>query len=314
MRRVILTALPVALLVSACNEPRTFPGGPDTGLALARSGRAKDSLILVKDSLLAVKERQLSLQSQLIGDASTSARLVSEIDKALSDARIRVAPDTLQPESAIQNVSTDLAMVQKKVNVVLSRLRQSEARVRKMRSDSVAHAALDQQQLREYEASIASLRASVQQQQMEIALLTQRVDSLGRENVVLAAARDSVTRVANALAAEEDSVFVAIGTERELAQLGVVRREGGTLLMFGRGKTLVPGRSPDPSAWQVLSRSKDLSIMLPKPNTDYRVVSRQSLTYADLPRPQDVIVRGELRITDPEKFWAPSKYLILVQR
>lgn len=314
MRRVILTALPVALIVSACNEPRNFPGGSDTGIALARSGRAKDSLIMVKDSLLAVKERQLSLQSQLIGDASTSARLVSEIDKALSDARVRVAPDTLQPESAIQNVSTDLAMVQKKVNVVLARLRQSEARVRRMRSDSVAHAALDQTQLREYESSIASLRQSVQQQQMEIALLSQRVDSLGRENVVIAAARDSVTRVANAMAAQEDSVWVAIGTEKELAEKGVVRREGGTLLMFGRGKTLVPGRSFDPSAFTAISKSKDLSIMLPKADKDYRVVSRQSLAYADLPRPQDAIVRGELRITDPEKFWAPSRYLILVQR
>ena len=309
MRRVIVTALSLAAL-AACNEPRNFPGGPDTGIAAARTKSQKDSLILLKDSLLGEKDRQLSLQSQLIGDAATSARLVAEIDKALSDARIRVSPDTARPESAIQNVSTDLAMVQRKVNVVLQRLRASEARVRRMRQDSTKHATT----LVEYERSITALRESVQQQQQEIAILTLRVDSLGQENVVLAAAKDSVTRVANDLAAEDDRVFVAVGTERELAAKGVVRREGGTLLMFGRGKTLVPGRAPDPEAFTPLSRSRDLTIALPYPDRDYRVVSRQSLIYADIAKPQDALVRGELRITDARAFWAPSKYLILVQR
>jgi hypothetical protein len=313
MRRVIVTALSLAAL-AACNEPRNYPGGPDTGLAAARTKAQKDSLILLKDSLLAVKDRQLSVQGTLIGDAATSARLVAEIDKALSDARIRVSPDTTQPESAIQNVSTDLAMVQKKVNVVLQRLRASEARVRRMRQDSTKHAALDATQIAEYERSITALRESVQQQQQEIAILTLRVDSLGRENVVLAATRDSVIRVADALAAQEDSVFVAIGTERELAAKGVVRREGGTLLMFGRGKTLVPGRAPEPGAFTAISKTRDLTIALPHTDRDYRVVSRQSLMYADVAKPQDAIVRGELRIKDPIGFWAPSKYLILVQR
>jgi hypothetical protein len=309
MRRVIVTALSLAAL-AACNEPRNFPGGPDTGIAAARTKSQKDSLILLKDSLLGEKDRQLSLQSQLIGDAATSARLVAEIDKALSDARIRVSPDTTRPESAIQNVSTDLAMVQRKVNVVLQRLRASEARVRRMRQDSTKLAT----SIVEYERSITALRESVQQQQQEIALLTLRVDSLGQENVVLAAAKDSITMVANDLAAEDDRVFVAMGTERELAAKGVVRREGGTLLMFGRGKTLVPGRAPDPEAFTPLSRSRDLTIALPHPDRDYRVVSRQSLIYADIANPQDAIVRGELRITDARAFWAPSRYLILVQR
>ena len=115
------------------------------------------------------------------------------------------------------------------------------------------------------------------------------------------------------LAAEDDRVWVAIGTERELAAKGVVRREGGTLLMFGRGKTLVPGRAPDPAAFTPLSKTHDLIIAMPHADREYRVVSRQSLLYAEVAKPQDAIIRGELRITDPKAFWAPSKYLILVQ-
>lgn len=315
MRRLLVLAI---ALLPACNQgSSSVDGGPDTGLALARSSRAKDSLVRVKDSLLAVKERQLSMQSQMIGDAATSARLVAEIDRALSEARIRVEPEAVQNESAIHNVSTDLAVVQKKVDLVLRRLNASESRLRRMRSDSVAHASFDSTQaaqLREYARSISELRLSIETQQREIAMLTARVDSLTQVNVVLAARGAAVIRINEALEAHNDSVFVAIGTERELTDLGVVRREGGTLLMFGRGKTLVPGRAPKPGAFKVLSKASDLAIALPDPNREYRVVSRQGLEYTDVARPQDAIVRGTLTITDPEKFWAASKYLILVQK
>ncbi|HEX7123886.1 MAG TPA: hypothetical protein VF178_16025 [Gemmatimonadaceae bacterium] len=310
MRRLIVLTL---ALLPACNEAPSI-GGSDTGLAVARSSRAKDSLIRVKDSLLAIRAEQLTMQSQLIGDAATSARLVAEIDKALSDARIRIEPETGRNESAMRNVSTDLAVVQKKVDVVLRRLRASEARVRRMRQDSTNHAALDAQQLAEYQQSLDALRTTVENQQREIVVLTQRVDSLTQVNVVLAARNDSVEAVNAELEAQDDRVYVAIGTERELAAKGVVRREGGTLLLFGRGKTIVPGRNPDPDAFQVLSKSRDRTIALPHPARDYRVVSRQSLAYTDVARPQDAIVRDTLRITDPQNFWAASRYLILVQK
>jgi hypothetical protein len=84
--------------------------------------------------------------------------------------------------------------------------------------------------------------------------------------------------------------------------------------MFGRGKTIVPGRTLDPAHFTVLSKSRDKQIMLPRADKDYRIVSRQALEATDLAKPRDAIVRGTLTITDSEKFWAPSKYLILVEK
>jgi hypothetical protein len=290
----------------------------DTGLAVARSSRAKDSLIMLKDSLLAERQRQLSFQSQIIGDATTAARLVAEIEGDLSRVRsLRVAADTTQIESAIQTTSAQLATVQKKVTALITRLNASEARIRRMRSDSTAHSLVDStmmSQLREYEVTIADLRRTVDLQRGEILLLEQRVDSVVRANVALATQRDSVVMVANTMAAREDSVFVVIGNERELTEQGLVRREGGTLLMFGRGKTMVPGRSLDPAKFTLLSKGRDLQIMLPNPEREYRIISRQNLEFTDLVKPTDAIVRGTLTITDPERFWAPSRYLILVQK
>jgi hypothetical protein len=309
MNRYMLLACMLAV-VAGCNQspPDGYTGG-DTGLAVARSSRAKDSLIMVKDSLLAVKERQLSLQSAMIGDAATTSRLISEIERDLSKARVNVKDDR-KAESGIENASDRLTLVQKKMTVVLGRLSASEARIRRMREDSVARTMLNATQaaqLAEYEKSIADLRVSVENQGREIASLAAQVDSMGRENVALAARN-------NAMAAHEDSVFVAMGTEKELTEKGVIRREGGTLLLFGRGKTIVPARSFELEDFQVMSKSRDLTIQLPQSDKEYRIVSRQNLEFTDSSNPKAPLVKGTLNVTDPEKFWAPSKFLILVQR
>ena len=309
MNRYSLLACSLALL-AACKQgpPEGYTGG-DTGLALARSRSAKDSLVMVKDSLLAEKERQLSIQSAMIGDAATTARLISEIDRDLAKARVTVK-DEKKVESGIDNASDRLALVQKKVNVVLSRLSASETRIRRLREDSTSRTMLNAQQaaqLAEYEKSIGELRLTVEGQGREIAALTVQVDSMGRENVALQARN-------NAMSAHEDSVFVAIGTEKELTEKGVIRREGGTLLLFGRGKTIVPARTLELDDFQVMSKTRDLSIQLPDSLKQYRIVSRQNLEFTATTNPKEPLVKGSINVTDPEKFWAPSKFLILVQR
>src|SRR5687768_14096250 len=284
MNRYRLLACTLAAVAMGCNQgpPEGYTGG-DTGLALARSARSKDSLVMLKDSLLAEKERQLSIQSAMIGDAATTARLISEIDRDLSKARIQVK-DTKAPESGIENTSDRLTLVQKKVNVVLSRLSASETRIRRLREDSTARTMLNAQQaaqLAEYEKSIGDV---------------------------------TLTDKSTACSAHEHSVSLAITTEKELTEQGVIRREGGTLLLFGRGKTIVPARTLELEDFQVMSKSKDLTIALPEADKEYRVVSRQNLEFTDSLNRKNTMVKGSLNVTDPEKFWAPSRFLILVQR
>ncbi len=309
MNRYILLTGTLAIIAACSKSPADGRAGADTGLALARTSRAKDSLVMLKDSLLAEKERQLSIQSAMIGDAATTARLITEIDRDLSKARIEVK-DEKKVESGIENASDRLAIVQQKVTMVLNRLTASETRIRRLREDSVARSAVNAAQaaqILEYEKSIAELRLSVENQSSEIAVLAAQVDSIGRENGVLTAQN-------TAMAAHEDSVFVAIGTEKELTEKGVIRREGGTLLFFGRGKTIVPARSLDLADFQVISKSRDVTIQLPSADKEYRLVSRQSLEFTNATNPKEPMVKGHLNVTDPDKFWAPSKFLILVQR
>ncbi|HEX9563271.1 MAG TPA: hypothetical protein VF981_04840 [Gemmatimonadaceae bacterium] len=310
---ILAAALTIAIACGG-NEPPEGYTGIDAEVAQARSKRAKDSLIVLKDSLLQEKERQLSFQSQLIGDAATSARLVSEISSDLSRARIEVKADTTRPESAIQNASDELVVVQQKVKIVIDRLNASEARLRRMRTESDNTAKAHAAALAQYEQSIADLRATVERQTMEIATLTTTVDSMAQVNVALNQHNDSITAQNVAMAAHEDSVFVAIGTEKELTEKGIIRREGGTLLAFGRGKTIVPARALEVEDFQVISKSQDVTIQLPESDREYRIVSRQSLEFTDVSNPGEPMVKGALNVTNPEKFWEASKYLILVRR
>ena len=208
------------------------------------------------------------------------------------------------------NASTKLEGIQGKVQALIARLNASEARVRKMRQDQLAHAQVDSQhvaQLAEYERSIVEMRATVERQQSEIAMLTQRVDSLSTANTVLIARTTEMS-------AREDSVFVAIGSEKDLIKRGVIKKEGGTKLMFGRGKTIVAARHLEPAQFQTISKLKDLTIDLPDPNKTYRIVTRQDMHFAEPQDPKKGRVKGSLKISDPNAFWGGSKYLILVEQ
>jgi len=305
-RRII--ALALAATAVACKEQprRNADGSP--GLTYA----AQDSLLKLKDSVIADKTRQLSEQSSIIGDAATSARLINDIDKDLANVRLKTSKKATASNAAETeaNASSKLETIQAKVGVLIARLNASEARVRKLRNDQLAHAKVDSQQvaqLAEYERSIQDMKATVERQQAEIASLTQRVDSLTSANTVLIARTTEMS-------AREDSVFVAMGSEKELINRGLIKKEGGTKLMFGRGKTIVAARHLEPTQFQTISKLKDLTISLPNPDKTYRVVTRQDMHYAEPQDPKKGIVKGSLKISDPNAFWGGSKYLILVEQ
>jgi myosin heavy subunit len=307
MNRRIL-ALALAATAVACKEQNRR--NPDGSPALSYS--AQDSLLKVKDSVIAEKTRQLSEQSSIIGDAATSARLISEIDKDLANVRLKAdkKSNVTTVAETEANASSKLETIQSKVRVLLSRLNASEARVRKMRADALAHAKVDSEQvsrLAEYERSIQDMKATVERQQAEIVSLTQRVDSLTSANTVLIART-------NEMSAREDSVFVAIGSEKDLMKRGLIKKEGGTKFMFGRGKTIVAARHLEPAQFQTISKLKDLTISLPDPNKTYRIVTRQDMHYAEPQDPKKGMVKGSLKISDPNAFWGGSKYLILVEQ
>lgn len=148
---------------------------------------------------------------------------------------------------------------------------------------------------------IADLMASVDQQAQTIVLLQTRLDEMGK-------ALETVKT-------ESAKAYYVVGTEDELLKKGVITREGGTNLLVHRfGRTLVPARDLKPDDFTTIDTRAVRTIALPDSTRDYQIVSRQSLDDAKVTARDGAKFRGPLEIAEADKFWATSKYLIIVER
>lgn len=147
---------------------------------------------------------------------------------------------------------------------------------------------------------IVDLGATIERQNTAIATLEARLDSLGTE--------------VRTLGTRHYRAYYVVGTEKELLDRGLVKKEGGTnLLVVRTGRTLVPARVLNPESFTVIDQRETTLIPVPDTTKRYRIISRQSLDAADVPWRDATTFKGNLKIVKPEEFWAGSRYLILQQ-
>jgi hypothetical protein len=214
-----------------------------------------------------------------------------------------------------------------KIKEVIARLNESEqkldaATVRLKKSSSRNQRLLAQ--LESAKQTIADLKAAaerqeqeytatIEQQKLEIASLNSKVDTVSAENQQLTVAKAALTDTVSQLTTYKNTVYYAVGTKKELMDKGVLAKEGSKFLFFG-GTHLVPARNLDPASFTRIDKTHDLTIQLPHEDKNYKIVSRQSPEYlAANSVTKDGKVHGALQIESPEEFWAPSKFLIVVE-
>jgi hypothetical protein len=176
-------------------------------------------------------------------------------------------------------------------------------------------------QLKSDSAMITQLNNTLKRQEGEIVELAARVDSLrthstqlastlAETRTTLASTTDSLTSVQ----ALHNKAFVAIGPEEELVKKGVAVREGGVNLLFAHpGRTLQIAGTLDPAVFTPVDQRSVNVITVPDTTKRYRLISRQSLDHAQVTAREDNTFKGHLKITDPQHFWATSRYLVLVE-
>src|SRR5713101_3881098 len=247
-------------------------------------------------------------RDQLVQEMADNARLMSEIGAEL--VRVQIPAKRLHVSSESPMRAARDSMIQRihyiavKVNESESRLRESERRISTLTalSDSL-RTTLD--------STLANFRTVVESQKATIASLTDQVTQLSAANAAL-------TDTVNVLATATIRVYYVIGTEDELIQRGIIRKEGGSRFLFvlwKSGQTLVPGRQLDPSEFRVVSNKRETrEITLPDSTRPYRIASRQDLSALETPPNPDGQITGRfIKIADPERFWSTSKFLIIVQ-
>ena len=303
MRRSLLAVTAAAALLAGCDSKRE---------ELAAALQQSQALSAEKDSLL----------SEML---ATTA-LVNDINGELAKARgVGVSP-VLPGEQPATPAAQDRQVVLGTIREVITRLNDAEAQLEKSKARVESMALKDRRllgQLAQYRKQLADLKtttetqaselnAIIEQQKAEIASLNQNLDTMRVENATLAARTTALTDSVAQLASWKNTVYVVTGTKKELLEKGVIVQEGSKFLFFG-GRQVHPARDLDPQAFEIVDRTQTQTIQLPRADKNYRIVSRQSTGYVQTDAEKPGQVRGQLQITSPEEFWAPSKFLIVME-
>src|SRR2546430_9188430 len=162
----------------------------------------------------------------------------------------------------------------------------------------------------ELASTMQNLQGVIANQKETIDALTLQVDAITAENSALRDTLENMSTISN-------TVYYVVGTKDELEQKGIIQEEGGARFLFvlwKSGKTIVPARTLDPGVFTVADRRHFTELPLPASDKEYRIVSRQDTSALETPPDHDGKISGNaVKIADPAKFWANSKYLIIVE-
>jgi hypothetical protein len=283
-----ILALPLAL---ACNSAKE-KARADTAQALAAQQKV----------LMAKLEAQKDSLSQVVGDADS---FIAKIDSQVSKVKgLPKSKKNRKSESPIQEQLQARKDMLKRVSALVERAQQT--------AKELADARKREEDLR---GENAKLQAQVDADALRIAELTSQIEQQAQSIAMMQAKVDTLDVLVNDLRATQSKAYYVIGEEGDLIKKGIVVKEGGANLLIAHiGRTLVPARTLDRDMFKSIDVRETHEIMVPDSTRRYQIVSRQSLEDADAPDRDGASFRGNLKIKDSDKFWAPSKYLIIVQK
>jgi hypothetical protein len=265
------------------------------------------------DSAAAVATvQQTQLATQLAAQKDSLTRIVLQaddfilqVDKSMS--RVKGLPKGKKKNENLDPLARQVEnrkLVMERVDALVARAQATAAQLSKANRNNAAL----RQQLTADSTLIADLNATIQRQTATIEGLSVRIDSLKNATQQLS------TQLAT-VETETAKAFYVVGREDDLVKRGVIVREGGANLLIAHpGRTLQIARTLPLDEFTTVDSRGLKDIPVPDSTRRYRVVSRQSLDAAEVLDRKQNTFRGNLHIADASKFWAPSKYLVLVEQ
>ena len=297
------------LTTGACTDTAARARADSLAAALASASAERDSLQGLMQGTSSEKDRALA---QVV----EASKFADEVDAELR--QVRGLSSKVGVNKSDESGKTEAAAAQKDILDRLKQMRQRlntrHAQVRALldtlkaqRADSSASATL-----------LADLNARLEQRNKEITAFQEEIRALRTQNEQLTAEKGVLTDTVKAMDVREHRVYYVVGSRRQLIADGVVTEEGGSrgLLIVKLGKTLVPARTLDDARFTRADRREVLTIPLPRNDRAYKIVSRHDVGLIEVAKKEkDGSFRGEsIRITDPSKFWMPSRYLIITEK
>jgi len=310
MRTSLRFLIPSLVLLAACD---TKAKEQLATLAKADSLRT-DSLVAIKNDLL----NEVMASTQFMNDIN------SQMAKLRSKSTTKLATSA-GTESEVAKVKDQRAAVVTSIRDLVTRLDASEARLVSLRARAASLAKHDSTliaQVAMYEKTISELRQSVDQQKAEyqsiidkanaqIATLSLKVDTVTNDNVRLSGERAALTDTVGQLTSEKNTAYYVIGSKDDLVRSGILVEEGRKRFLVLGGRPVAPARELDPSKFTKIDRLRDRDI--PFPDGQFQIFSRHNPAFAAPVSAKDGKLAGGLKIEQPEQFWQPSRFLIIIK-
>lgn len=264
------------------------------------------------DSVQALASQQKVLMSKLEAQKDSLSQVVADADNFMAKVDSTVSKVKGLPKA--KRLKNAESPIEEQLNARRELLKRVNALVQRAQETAKELAAA-----RQLEDSLKSdngkLKAQVDADALRIAELTSQIEQQAQTIAVMQAKVDTLDMVVNDLRAMQSKAYYVIGDEDALVKKGIIVKEGGANLLIARiGRTLVPARNLDRDMFTAIDTREVHEITVPDSSRRYQVISRQSLDDADIAQRDGPNFRGNLKIKDIDKFWAPSKYLIIVQR
>ncbi len=264
------------------------------------------------ETRLAELEGVAAQRDSLVQEMAGIAKLMSDINAEIADVQLE-GVQLAQAESPIQ-ASRDTVLA--KIRVINTRLGDTQSRLDESRRRIRGLNRITDSLRTTLEETVSNYELMLDAQRTTIAAMTEQIQSLESENVMLAASVDTLTAEVDTLRTATSTVYYVVGTKDELLERGIVEKKGGSriLFIFGKaGETLVPARSLKTEDFTPINKWDVTEILLPDPQKNYTIASRQDASYLLDPLDEKGRIQGSLKIAAPEAFWAPSKFLIVVE-
>jgi uncharacterized coiled-coil protein SlyX len=284
MKYFILLAA-VALTFSSCNRAE-----------LERQKRMNDSLQSI------VNDRDSSLSSYL-GDFTSIEKNLDSISRKqniISSSAENPAEFKQTPKDRINNqIAAINDLMEKNAKKLAELNRKLKASGNKNRTLQKMIETLNSQ-LAEKTSELAALNEKLASMSAEIAQLHTSLDSMAIENTTT---HQTLTETTTAL----HTAYYIIGKQKELADKKIIDRTGGVL---GIGRTASLNRNVDNSQFTKIDYTQVTTIPV---NSKAKIATAHPSDSYNLDQDAKKVVHNII-ITNPEKFWSASKYLVVIKQ
>ena len=158
-------------------------------------------------------------------------------------------------------------------------------------------------QIEEKDQQIALLKDDLQKMNFTVEELNSDLDTLRQVNSELALSNEEKEQMIEEQVSQINTAYVALGTDKELQETNIITKEGGFL---GIGRTEKLSGNLDESSFTKIDiretktipiEGKKIELVTPHPADSYKINGEDKIE--------------SIEITQPDKFWNNSKYLVV---